>query len=92
MAIAVPFAIVVAAAVAALGWRRSGFAAAGVVVALVAGSAWTWFTAEPRVRLERDYIAEVYFQRTGPMRGAIPPGLQRRRDLEQRLPPGSWPF
>jgi len=92
LAIAVPFAIVIAAAVVALGWRRSGIAAAGVVAALMVGSAWARLTVEPRVILERDYIAEVYFERAGSIRGAIPPGLQRRRELEQRLPPGSWPF
>ena len=92
LAIAVPFAMVIAAAIAALGWRRSGIAAVGVAVALVAGSAWTWFTDEPLVRIERDYIEEVYFERAGSMRGTIPAGLQRRRAVEQRLPPGDWPF
>jgi hypothetical protein len=86
-ALIVPFALVAAAAVVALR-RRTGYALAGVVLALA-------LVARPESivqTVQRAYIAEVYFERRGAL-GAHPPvPLVRRRELEQRLPPPSWPF
>ena len=92
LAIVVPFAIVIAATIVALGWRRSAFAACGAAVMLIAGLAWTQLTPEPLANLQRDYIADVYFGRTGTMRGAIPRRLLARAAVERQLPPPDWPF
>ena len=89
LAIVTPFAIVIAAAVIALGWRRSALAAAGAVLMIAIGFAWT---PKPVLNLLRDYVAEVYFERAGSMQGSVPPGLLRRRAYEQQLPPADWPF
>ena len=91
IAIAGLFAVVLTATIAGAGIRRCGSLALGAAAVLAMGTLWPRFTQEPLVRVQRHYIAAVYFER-GSAPGAMPPGLMRRRAIEQHLPPGSWPF
>ena len=81
LAIAVPFAIVVAALLIAT-QKRFVLVAAGVAVMLVASAIGRPRHADIRV----EYVREVYFERGGPLLGTA----RARRDLT--LPPASWPF
>jgi hypothetical protein len=99
LAIAVPFVIVLAAAAVAFGRRR--------LVAFVAG-ALLWTGAglllpvvsplSPQLVVQRGYVEEVYFMRSGALARSIPPdvpvppGLTARQELEETLPPTPWPF
>jgi hypothetical protein len=98
LALAVPFAIVGLAALLAVAsrWRFFLFAAAvflGSGIALEKAAALG--LAE---RLERAYIEDVYFGRTGTLEkeiaatGVPQPRLLARRDREWLLPPPGWPF
>ena len=92
LAIAVPLALVVFAAVVALR-RRALVAAAGVVLVIAVGMLGYQLAPEPLLRLQRAYIADVYFERSGALESVNPPAsLLRRRELERTLPPKSWPF
>lgn len=72
--------------------------ALGAVLAISAGLLWMNLAPlSPIGRVQRAYIEEVYFEREGAMRaefprGNLPPGLIRRRQIEEQLPPASWPF
>jgi len=95
-AIAVPL-LLVAAAVAAATGRRGWIAAAGAVLAAGIG-VFAAMHASPRERIERAYIADVYFEQSGALERSLPRRLSpaspifRRRAVEMRLPPGPWPF
>jgi hypothetical protein len=90
LAVAVPFALVIAAV--AIGTRRRLFVTLGAVVALGIG---TYVPRSPVMRLERAFIEEVSFERPNAiiqeMPGA-PPQLLRRASAARTLPPSSWPF
>lgn len=70
----------------------------GALLAISAGLLWMHLRPlSPIGRVQRAYIEEVYFEREGAMRtefprGELPPGLIRRQQVEQQLPPASWPF
>jgi len=70
----------------------------GVVLAVSAGLLWTKVSPlSPVARIQRSYIEEVYFEREGAMQSefpgaALPPSLVRRKEMEEQLPPVSWPF
>ncbi len=99
LAIAVPFALVLAAAFAAVGARRMVpfllgafvWTGAGLVLPLVLPLA-------PPLVVQRGYVEEVYFGRDGATARAMPPGvrvpprLRERLELEKTLPPPPWPF
>lgn len=92
LAIAIPLALVVFAAVIALR-RRALIAAAGVVLVMLVGMLGYQLAPEPLLRLQRAYIADVYFERSGALESVNPPAsLLRRRERERTLPPKSWPF
>lgn len=83
LAVLMPFAIVLAPV-----GRNLKFILIGATAAVLAG-----FVAprSPVVGLQRDYIADVYFEQEGKLKDA-PASLLRRREIERRLPPESWPF
>jgi hypothetical protein len=81
LAIAVPFAIALAALAVAT-QKRFVLVAAGIAVMLGASAIGRPKHADIRV----EYVREVYFERGGPLL-ALP---RARRDLT--LPPASWPF
>ncbi|HJT18496.1 MAG TPA: hypothetical protein VJ853_13950 [Thermoanaerobaculia bacterium] len=95
-AIAVCFIPAAIALVAATG-GRIWIAVLGAVIATAAAIAAASY-ASPLERIQRAYIADVYFERTGALERSLPPGFPRgsplfhRRELERTLPPGSWPF
>jgi hypothetical protein len=91
MAIAVPFAIVLAAAALAMK-REALYAVIGVLLAIVIGSQAGRLSPPPLMNLERAYIDSVYFERPGSPRYVFPPGLQRRALRERARPPAPWPF
>lgn len=87
LALAVPFALVAFAAVVA-NRRNTLYLFVGALLALVVG----FREQTPMQRMQRAYVAEVYFERRGSLPRVLPPGLQRRRAAELRLPPPPWPF
>ncbi len=92
LAIAIPLALVVLAAALALR-RRTLAAAAGLALVLALGLTGSRLASEPLLRLQRAYIADVYFEQHGALEQAgPPPSLLRRREMERTLPPASWPF
>ncbi|MEA2491872.1 MAG: hypothetical protein QOH21_3664 [Acidobacteriota bacterium] len=90
VAIAVPFAIVLVAAIVASRPRLLPFLAVGIVAAVLVGREWP--ADRERTTIQRAYIAAVYFERHGALGSNAPPQLLRRRELELTLPPPSWPF
>ena len=96
LAIAVPFALVL---IAALGLQKRWFVLGGAVL-MLALSAVLMQIRPPSLtqRLRVGYIEEVYFERRGAMRRALPPGAPippsaiARAQSESALPPSSWPF
>jgi hypothetical protein len=89
LALVIPFAILLAAA-----RRNVLLVVAGAAIAVVIGLAGFRLAPPPLLRLQRAYIADVYFERRGTLDRAqpVPRALLRRRDLERTLPPESWPF
>jgi len=99
LAIVVPFALVLAAAYAALGARwmapfllgAAVWTGVGLVLPLLVPPA-------PPLVVQRGYVEEVYFGRDGATARAMPPGvpvpvrLRERQALEETLPPPPWPF
>jgi hypothetical protein len=57
-----------------------------------------FFSLSPSLRLQRAYVADVYFEQRGTLeeeiaRTGVPqPRLLARREREFALPPPSWPF
>ena len=86
LAIAVPFAIVIAVLVIATR-KRIALVAAGVAVTLVVSA----IAARPTMtdRLRVTYIEEVFFERPGP---PMPPRAEARARRELTQPPVWWPF
>lgn len=78
--------------------KASLMSALGAALAILAGFLWLNLAPlSPIGRVQRAYIEEVYFEREGAMRaefprGDLPPGLLRRQQVEEQLPPASWPF
>lgn len=86
LAIAVPFAIVVAAM--SLFRRQLIYAAIGALLAFSIG-----VREETNAqRWQRAYIAEVYFGQRGSLGANPPQSLVRRMAAERPLPPPEWPF
>ncbi len=99
LAIVVPFALVLAAAVVATGKERLApflagaflWTAAGLVLPLLA-------PLSPPLVVQRGYVEEVYFTRGGalarsmPAGVPVPPRLLARKAMEETLPPSAWPF
>lgn len=99
LAIAVPFLLVLAAAGAALGWRRLVPFLAGALVWTGAGLALPLvFPLSPPLVVQRGYVEEVYFTKGGalarsmPAGVPVPPRLLARKEMEETLPPSPWPF
>ncbi len=99
LAIVVPFALVLAAAYAAVGKRRMAPFLLGALVWIGAGLAVPLlFPLAPPLVVQRGYVEEVYFGRDGATARAMPPGvsvpprLRERQALEKTLPPLPWPF
>ncbi|HUP49613.1 MAG TPA: hypothetical protein VNA04_12575 [Thermoanaerobaculia bacterium] len=90
-AIAAPLLIAGIAAVTALRARGAALALAGALAAVIVGGQAARFSDPAVTDLQRAYIAEVYFERSGSL-AAPPPGLIGRRAMEMTLPPVSWPF
>jgi hypothetical protein len=90
LAIAMPFAIVIAACVAGVR-RRALSLGIGVVIAIVFG---LLVQLSPFAPVERAYIEEVCFDRVGalPRNGTVHPALLQRADAQRKLPPAPWPF
>jgi hypothetical protein len=86
LAIAVPFAIVIAALAIATR-KRIALVAAGVAVTLIVSA----LAARPTMtdHLRVTYIEEVFFERPGP---PMPPRAEARARRELTQPPASWPF
>jgi hypothetical protein len=98
LAIAVPFALV-AAAVMVAARRRVLFVVAGIAIMTAASAVYVRLhPPDLTQRLRAGYVEEVYFERSGAMQRALPPGApvparaQARVDADRRLPPTSWPF
>jgi hypothetical protein len=93
-AVTVPFALVAAAIVLAVGPRRSPYAIAGIMVWALAGFLCVaiWF---PRGDGSRWYVENVYFERLDVLHRPNPE-LDRRfllqMQMDRLLPPSSWPF
>jgi len=91
LAIAVPFCVVVAIAIAVMK-RDTLYAVIGVLLAIVIGSQAGRLSPPPLMELERTYIDAVYFERADGPRVVFPPSLERRRERDRALPPPPWPF
>jgi hypothetical protein len=94
LAIAVPFAIVIAAIVLAAR-RNTMFVALGVLLMFALGALTPTQTLTTRLRI--GYIEEVYFEQPGAMSRAVgglplPPRAIARARNDAALPPASWPF
>jgi hypothetical protein len=94
LAIAVPFAIVVAALIF-LSKRNAIYVALGALLMFTLGMLAPAPTLTTQLRL--GYIEEVYFERAGAMSRAVgglplPPRAVARARNEATLPPTSWPF
>jgi len=94
LAIAVPFAIVLAAIVWAAK-RNTMYVALGVLLMFALGALAPAPTLTTRLRI--GYIEEVYFEQPGAMSRAVgglplPPRAIARARNEAALPPSSWPF
>ena len=99
LALAVPFALVLAAAAAAVGRRRLLPFLAGALAWTVAGLALPRVAPlPPPLVVQRGYVEEVYFTRPGALARSMPPGvpvpprLRARLEAEVKLPPTPWPF
>ncbi len=99
LAVVVPFALVLAAAFAAVGARRMAPFLLGALVWTGAGLVLPLLTPlDPPLVVQRGYVEEVYFGRDGALARAMPPGvpvpprLRARQELEKELPPPPWPF
>ena len=99
LALVVPFAIVLAAAAVATGRRRLLPFLAGALLWTGAGLLLPRLSPlAPPLLVQRGYVAEVYFTRSGALERAmpagvpVPPRLRERKALEETLPPTRWPF
>lgn len=97
LAVAMPLVLIAAAMFAASQRRKLLAIAAGIALAIAAGSAWPMLADRRVIGVQRAYLADVYFEQTGTLEAfarehGAPPGLFRRRALERQLPPSSWPF
>ena len=99
LAIAVPFALVLAAAVVAMGRARLAPFVAGAFLWTAAGLALPLLAPlSPPLVVQRGYVEEVYFTREGALARSmpdgvpVPPRLLARKQLEETLPPSPWPF
>ena len=99
LAVAVPFLIVLAAAVAACDRRRLSPFLAGAVLWTAAGLFLPAVAPlSPPLVVQRGYVEEVYFGRAGALEASlpegvpVPPRLRARRATELSLPPTAWPF
>jgi hypothetical protein len=99
LALVVPFALVLAAAFAAVGARRMAPFLLGALVWTGTGLAVPLlFPLAPPLVVQRGYVEEVYFERDGAIARAMPAGvpvpsrLRARQELEKTLPPSPWPF
>lgn len=99
LAIVVPFALVLAAALAGVGARRMAPFLLGALVWTAAGLVFPRLSPlPPPLLVQRGYVEEVYFGRDGAIARAMPPGvpvpprLKARQALEETLPPPPWPF
>jgi hypothetical protein len=99
LAIAVPFALVLAAAAVAMGRPHLASFLAGVCFWTAAGLALPLLAPlSPPLVVQRGYVEEVYFTRAGalarsmPAGVPVPPRLRARKELEVTLPPSPWPF
>jgi hypothetical protein len=92
LAIAVPFLLVALALILATE-RRFWLAALGGVIAISIGIL-AARQSSPVEQIERAYIEDVYFEQRGALdRAALPASpIFRRRAVETKLPPPSWPF
>jgi hypothetical protein len=94
LAVAVPFAIVIAAAMLAIPRRYWIGLAMGAVTMLSVG---ILFPSD-NMLTARAYIEEVYFDQRGALARHLPPGVAVQPRLEQHLqseleaPPPTWPF
>jgi len=94
LAIAIPFAIVIAA-IGMTAKRSSPWVALGVILMFALGALAP--TPSLTTRLRIGYIEEVYFEQRGAMSRALgglplPPRAIERAQHEETLPPTSWPF
>lgn len=94
LAIAVPFAIVLAALAMATK-RDVAFVAIGAILMFALGALAPAPTLTDRLRI--GYIEEVYFEQPGAMAREVgglplPPQAMARAQREKALPPTSWPF
>lgn len=99
LALAGPFALVLAAALAATGRTRFAPFLAGAFVWTGAGLALPLLLPlSPPLVVQRGYVEEVFFTREGalvrsmPQGVPVPPRLAARKALEETLPPPDWPF
>ena len=99
LAIAAPFVLVLAAALAAFGRQRLAPFLAGAFLWTAAGLALPLLAPlSPPLVVQRGYVEEVYFTRGGalarsmPAGVPVPPRLGARKALEETLPPSAWPF
>ncbi len=98
LAMAVPFALVIAAGAFAFRKMHAAAAIAGAFLAIIVGGYAQQYFPQALIPLQRAYIEEVYFERAGELERAVPgivtqqPRLVQRRNLERALPPDFWPF
>jgi hypothetical protein len=93
-AVALPFAILVAALLLAVEPRRSLFTAAGLAGWLLVGffCVATWF---PDTDGNRWYVEQVYFEQLNPASepaSRLDPRIVQRILVDRLMPPSSWPF
>ena len=96
LAIAVPFAIVMTAAMMAIPRRYWIGLAAGAITTIGVGILYARST--DNLLMARAYIEEVYFDQRGALVRHLPPGVAIQPRLEQHMrseleaPPPTWPF
>lgn len=99
LALVAPFALVLAAAIAATGRARLAPYLAGAFLWTAAGLVLPLLVPlSPPLVVQRGYVEEVFFTREGalarsmPAGVPVPPRLRARKELEETLPPPGWPF
>jgi hypothetical protein len=96
MAIVFPFLLVLIASAFAVPIRRVWSVAGGIALAICVAVGVQSLRQPPVGELlQRAYVEEVYFEKSGALMRLgipLPARLVARRDLELGLPPSSWPF
>lgn len=98
LALLVPAVLVGALALFLFRRAKLAYVATGLLLAVILGSvAESGTNRNPGVRIQRDYVREVYLLDHGALQRSVgemplPPRLVGRMEYERTLPPAPWPF